>query len=152
MRDLRPVWPDAPRLDEALVFPAYRFLPGHNERPGKTHCELRGLWGGVDLYHAGYLWEAHEAWEALWKSTSGATERGFYQGLIQMAAALIKVHVQQWRGAARLIERARHRLDGATGVGGIDVKDLLVQFDRCFHAGPEAVVWEDAPRVQPAST
>ncbi len=145
---LRPVWPAAPRFDPGLVLPPYRFLPGFNKRPGEDHCELRGFRAGVDLYHAGYLWEAHEAWEALWKESDDAQERDFLQGLIQVSAALIKVHIEQWRGAGRLIARARERLARATGLEGVDVAELLEQFDRCFGDGPEAVVWENAPRLR----
>ena len=47
---------------------------------------------GVDLYHLGYLWEAHEAWEAEFHANSGAA-RELAQGLIQLAAAMIKVHI-----------------------------------------------------------
>ena len=147
MNDLRPVWPEAPRFDSGLVFPPYRFLPGHNERPGDGHVERRGFPAGVDLYHAGYLWEAHEVWEALWKASDVQGERDLFQGLIQMAAALIKVHVKQWRGADRLIARARERLARATGLEGIDVAELLEQFDRCFGDGAEQVSWEHAPRL-----
>ena len=149
MNDLRPVWPGAPRLDPGLVLPPYRFLPGHNERPGEGHVEHRGFLAGVDLYHAGYLWEAHEAGEALWTASEVPREREFLQGLIQMAAALIKVHVKQWRGAQRLCARARDRLARATGLEGVDAAELLEQFDRCFGGGPESVVWEDAPRLTP---
>ena len=145
--DLRPLWPDAPRFDPRLEFPQYRFLPGHSERPGQGHCEGHGFWAGVDLYHAGYLWEAHEVWEALWKASTDEGKRDFYQALIQIAAALIKVHVRQWNGAGRLVERARERLQRATGVFGVSAAEVLAQFGDCFGEGPEAVVWENAPRI-----
>ena len=46
---------------------------------------------GVDLYHQGYLWESHEAWEALWHLTDKKGVEGqFFQGLIQNSAALLK--------------------------------------------------------------
>ena len=136
--DLRPIWPDAPRLDSGFALPPYRFLPGHNERPREDHCGASGFAAGVDLYHAGYLWEAHEVWETLWKESRS----DYYQGLIQMAAALIKVHIGQWSGAGRLIARARERLAQTAGA------DLLEQFDSCFGEGPERVVWESAPRIR----
>ena len=61
--ELQPLWPDAPRFDPRLELPPYRFLPGYNDRPDDNHCNARGFWAAVDLYHAGYLWEAHEVWE-----------------------------------------------------------------------------------------
>ena len=151
--------PGAPELhfpDEA--FPPYRFVPGKNPHP----FAHEGGWGygtdrapppfverdawsgntaylrGVDLFNRGWWWEAHEVWETLWKESRS----DYYQGLIQMAAALIKVHIGQWSGAGRLIARARERLAQTAGA------DLLEQFDRCFGDGPEQVVWENAPRIR----
>jgi predicted metal-dependent hydrolase len=65
---------------------------------------------GIDLYHAGYLWEAHEAWEGIWKASSDPVQRDFLQGLIQLAASLLKRHVGEERGANRLAKAARERL------------------------------------------
>jgi hypothetical protein len=46
---------------------------------------------GLDLFNAGYYWEAHEAWEALWHAAGrkGATA-DFLKGLIKLAAAGVK--------------------------------------------------------------
>ena len=50
---------------------------------------------GVDLYNHGYLWEAHEAWEGLWhQAKRDALQAEFLQGLIQCAAAALKVVVE----------------------------------------------------------
>ena len=47
---------------------------------------------GVALFNAGYYWEAHESWEALWHAHGrrGATA-SVLQGLIKLAAAGVKV-------------------------------------------------------------
>ena len=54
---------------------------------------------GVELFNAGYYWEAHEAWEALWHA---AGRRGptadLLKGLIKLAAAGVKVRERQEHG------------------------------------------------------
>lgn len=69
---------------------------------------------GIDLYHQGYLWESHEAWETLWHLTDKEGVEGqFLQGLIQNAAALLKAHLKQWDGARHLSKEAHRRLQFA---------------------------------------
>ncbi|MBA3707533.1 MAG: DUF309 domain-containing protein [Planctomycetes bacterium] len=41
---------------------------------------------GVRLFDAGAFWDAHEAWEHLWKADRGS-DRHYLKGLIQYAAA-----------------------------------------------------------------
>ncbi len=67
---------------------------------------------GMDLFNHAYLWEAHEAWEACWHAAGHASlTGGFLQGLIQIAAALLKHHGGVAAGAVRLAEKAARRLD-----------------------------------------
>jgi hypothetical protein len=69
---------------------------------------------GVDLYNAGCCWEAHEAWEALWRRAArGSALACLLQGLILLAAARLKD--AQPRGQRRLARRARERLREALG-------------------------------------
>ena len=42
---------------------------------------------GAELFNAGKHWEAHEAWEDLWRATGGPL-RLFYQGLVQAAVGM----------------------------------------------------------------
>jgi len=137
MDDLRPVWPDAPRRCPKLRLPKIRFIPGHHPRPTESFA---GFDEGVDLYHEGYLWEAHEAWETEFKGP----DREFIQGLIQLAAMLLKSHVGNEEGVRKLYERSRAKLVGCTECRGIDAASLVAQLDR-FHASRD---WNDAPRLQ----
>ena len=41
---------------------------------------------GVELFNRGKFWEAHEAWEHIWREREEAS-RIFFQGIIQAAAA-----------------------------------------------------------------
>ena len=63
---------------------------------------------GVDLFNAGYYWEAHESWEAVWR---GAEPRSisadFFKGLIKLAAAGVKAREGRPAGVARHARRAR---------------------------------------------
>ncbi|HYE77871.1 MAG TPA: DUF309 domain-containing protein, partial [bacterium] len=45
---------------------------------------------GIRLFNGGCFFEAHEAWESAWLRAEGR-ERMFYQGLIQAAAAFVKL-------------------------------------------------------------
>jgi len=126
-----PVWPGAPRLAPARPFPRSAYLPGRSARPparaiGPAREEVAF---GVDLYHAGYFWEAHEAWEGPWKRTRSPARKALLQGLIQLAAALLKLRLREARGAHRLLHRARRRLCDARALRrrclGLDVAALL---------------------------
>lgn len=115
--------------------PAYRYVPGRTPHPvrdplGHAHgaaeppaeidperwaeCEPH-LWA-VDLFNAGYYWEAHEAWEGLWRAAGRRTETGrFLQGLIQLCAALVKHAMDAPRPALRLARRGSETLRSAAG-------------------------------------
>jgi hypothetical protein len=69
----------------------------------------------VDLYNRGYFWEAHEAWEGLWRAAADPRERAFLQGLILCAAAALKAAMGRWASAASLAGRAARRMAAAGG-------------------------------------
>jgi len=129
-----PPEPLAPRYS-TQPFPAYRYVPrlnphpcadprGHSyQPPGVSHprppllpperwSECEAWRFGVDLFNHAYWWETHEIWEAIWQqSDKGGPQGRFLQGLIQVAAALLKRHVGEAEGTARLLERSRAHLD-----------------------------------------
>lgn len=89
-----------------------RLLPG-----GWRQCPPYLL--GCDLYNHQYWWEAHEAWEGLWRSRLiglSPAEALFepvaamLQGLIQVAAAALKAESGEGPGVARLLARAEANL------------------------------------------
>ncbi len=130
-------------------FPSYRFIPGlrpHPTRDPQGHSydleeeilESFNLdnWRvckpylyGVDLFNHHYWWEAHEAWEVVWKCVGRHTETGlFLQGLIQVAVAMLKTE-QDFRNAAERLAR-----DGTTKLSlvkgtylGVDVLALSAE-------------------------
>lgn len=156
------VWKNAPRLCPLLRLPPYRYLPGKNLHPGEDHLPKLGddaVHYGIDLYHAGYFFEAHEAWEPLWLHLPpGDLKRTLLHGLIQLTAALLKVELRQWRPAQTLSRRAYHYIDVAQHhdprLLHMDLPQLGMQIQRYFQPiwtaasqGP-ALAIPRAPRLQ----
>jgi len=124
-----------------MALPPYRFRPGVDPRPGEGHLSYdEPFEAGVDLYHQGYLWEAHEAWEEAYHR---GRDRDFLKGLIQLAAGLLKSHLGNERGLRKLFARSRGYLEKARSRRGVDVPAVLAQMDR-FLATRD---WADAPRI-----
>ena len=115
------------RYAPQIPFPAYAFVPGKHPHPvtdsrghhfGKS-VEIPAALNpldptasipfliGLDLFNAGYYWEAHEAWEGLWV-VAGRTGllASFLKGLIKLAAAGVKVREGQISGVQRHARRA----------------------------------------------
>ena len=64
---------------------------------------------GVALFNGVRYWHAHEAWETLWRAASD-DERGFYQGLIQVAAGLLHLQRRNMRGARTKLAEGLEKL------------------------------------------
>lgn len=61
----------------------------------------------VRLFHAGYYWESHEAWEALWHAAGRTGDvADFLKGLIKLAAAGVKLREHNFVGVDRHGRRA----------------------------------------------
>ena len=144
----------------ASALPPYRYVPGvqpHPVRDPAGHSYIRQAklaahapwtpdawlrldrWRyGIDLFNQFYFWEAHEAWEDLWASTErGAAPSLLLQGLIQIAAALLKTHLGAIDGVRRLsaegidkLERARQQHDRLMG---LDLGAVIAAFEAYFE-------------------
>lgn len=109
---------------------------------------------GVDLYHAGEYWHAHEAWEAAWLAAPTGLH-GFYQGLIQLTAAFVHLRRGQYPGAVRLLAAAIEKLAAyPADCMGLDVASLLAAARRALarlqELGEKRVRefdWAMAPRI-----
>jgi predicted metal-dependent hydrolase len=64
---------------------------------------------GIELFNAGRYFECHEAWEEVWKHADGDAKR-FYQGLIQLAVAILHVQRGNRHGAASVYAKACRNL------------------------------------------
>ncbi|MEO5657976.1 MAG: DUF309 domain-containing protein [Nitrospiria bacterium] len=87
---------------------------------------------GVDLFNRWYFWEAHEAWEGLWRAHAASSDPArFIQGLIGASAALLKLHRGEERAARKLGRSVGERWNGFRGVWmGIEVERFRAEFDR----------------------
>lgn len=106
--------------------PESAFLPGTGmPRPqeieylgapwtAESWSEIEPWLYGVDLYNNEFFWEAHEAWEAVWKSwDKESSEALLIRGCIQSAAALLKLRLKSEGGARKLSKRALKTLERA---------------------------------------
>lgn len=174
-----PPWPNAPRLCPQRAFPPYRYVPGQTPHPrqspqghsyGKPEevpsylpperwLENETYRYGIDLYHAGYLWESHESWEALWHLTDKkGPEAQYLQGLIQNSAALLKVHLKNWSAAKHLSCEAHRRLkdvmdakvcDGEGRFMGLRLAEFVQTMETFYQPVWEGkdFVHENSPRI-----
>jgi predicted metal-dependent hydrolase len=153
------------------AFPPYAFLPGRDPHPtrdpaGHSHglaeaaADYRPAsdWRanedylfGVDLYNHGFLWEAHEAWEGLWHAAKHDQRQAeFLQGLIQCAAACLKVPMRQPAGLEKLARLGTQKLERVAHASGGRYMGLelpaFVQALRAFAtSAPEDI--EARPRI-----
>lgn len=80
---------------------------------------------GLELFHAGRFYEAHEEWEAAWR-LAPRSARFFLQGLVHCAAAHHHASRGNFRGAVLQAERAARKLAGyLPAFGGVDTRGLL---------------------------
>jgi uncharacterized protein len=140
-------------------FPGYRFVPGVRPHPLRdpgghslasgTALRRHAPWQpeewrslddwlfGVDLFNAHFFWEAHEAWEGLWAAKERTTVPAlFLQGLIQIAAAMLKTHLGSLAGVCVLsdegLEKLRHIAEGTSEMMGLDLPEAIAAFASYF--------------------
>jgi predicted metal-dependent hydrolase len=71
----------------------------------------------IDLFNEGYWWEAHEVLEELWRVAGRGTALGdFLQGLIQVAAALLKAATGARAAAESLARSGGRKLRGSDSI------------------------------------
>ena len=118
-----------PRYSSA-PFPSYRFVPGEHPHPtrdpeghsyGKpeivaplsadTWQRCEPYLYGIDLFNHQFWWEAHEALEPLWRVAGRESRDGlFLQGLIQVAAALLRHSMDPTEAALAKMEEGIDKL------------------------------------------
>lgn len=116
-----------PRYAPDIPLPPYAYVPGHDlphpvtDPRGHSYATAaeagatpREWLHALDLFNAGYSWEAHEVWEGFWHALGRTTPQArFVQGLIHLAAAAVKIREGKPAGVARHTRRARELLDGS---------------------------------------
>ena len=98
---------------------------------------------GIELFNRGLYWEAHEAWEEAWMPDRHGPDRGFYKGLIQVAAGCLhygrrnrRGAVNKWRSGADYLRPylPRHR--------GVELAPLVAVVD-AHLAAMDGAAWPD---------
>ena len=90
---------------------------------------------GLAEYRAGRYWHAHEHWERVWSRLADA-ERHWVQGLILITAAAWHLERRHERVARRLLALAAERLDGCTGLPGVEAAAKLARLAREAAVAP----------------
>jgi len=145
------------RLLSERPLPPYAYLPGRFPHPvrdprGHSYQPALGspsmgatdpnafLWG-MDLFNHGYYWEAHEAWEALWRTAGRETaERNLLQDLILLAAMGVKLRECKLEAARRHGKRAASFLGQVAGASAGNLLKLLGLSPACLAARAENAV------------
>lgn len=87
---------------------------------------------GIRLFNQGNFFQAHEAWEPVWKKAEGE-EKTFYQGLIQAAVALCHVQRGNYAGAVSVYLKSRPKLAQFPAVWmGIELGQFRSELRRYF--------------------
>ncbi|MEJ7618185.1 MAG: DUF309 domain-containing protein [Pyrinomonadaceae bacterium] len=107
-----------------------------------------GFLTGIDLFHAGEYYAAHEDLESLWIRLDDGPERRAAQGLIQLAGA----HIHRLKGrtaqAKQLYRRARtHLTHAGPALAWLKLNELIASSDAAFAAanGAEFLPWPAIP-------
>jgi predicted metal-dependent hydrolase len=103
-------------------------MPGDTEQDGAD--EARVFHHGLALFNRGAWFEAHEAWEEIWRQ-AGGPRKNFYQGLIQCAVALEHLRRGNPRGVVTVFASAQTRFRGLPDMYmGVNITLLLEQIER----------------------
>lgn len=107
----------------------------------------------LDLFNAGFSWEAHEAWEGFWHALGRTTpEAQFVQGLIHLAAAAVKIREGKPAGVVRHVQRGRELLGdlhaagggGTLGIDAASISAVVAEIEHyvpaCWHSSRTPVV------------
>jgi len=148
-------------------FPPYRFVPGKaphpfaheggwgygTERPPPDYTPpeewrtCRNYLFGIDLFNAGWWWEAHEVWEEQWHVTQSQHDGWtlMLKGLIQLAACALNRERGVHGGANRLLETGSGYLSEAADTHGVDGVFCGLDLPALVTAAREHLSAESAP-------
>lgn len=80
---------------------------------------------GIEQFNQGEYYDCHDTLEAIWM-TALASDKAFYQGVLQVAVALYHLGNHNWRGAIILFGEGLRRLQVYEPIyQGIDVAALV---------------------------
>ena len=96
---------------------------------------------GSNLFNAGYHWEAHEAWEEVWREQEG-NGKWFLQAFVQMASAYSFLKLKKFESAQYLFEKALEKFQELEQmecpIPLETIRQSLEQALRHFHNGEKS--------------
>ena len=110
---------------------------------------------GIAEFNRREFYRSHETLEPEWRRQEGDT-RALLHGIIQLAVGLLHVERANFKGAASLLNKAVHKLQGLPPVHqGIDVAALHNEAQRAYvtvlSLGPMGIAkypWDETPEVR----
>ena len=85
------------------------------------------FWQGIEQFNQEEFYDCHDTLEAIWMDAI-ATEKNFYQGILQIAVACYHLGNYNWRGAVTLLGEGVRRLSYfQPSYANIDVSALVSQ-------------------------
>lgn len=85
------------------------------------------FWQGIEQFNQEEFYDCHDTLEAIWMDAI-ATEKNFYQGILQIAVACYHLGNYNWRGAVTLLGEGVRRLSYfQPSYADIDVSGLVSQ-------------------------
>lgn len=92
-----------------------------------TEAMPPAFWQGVAQFNQGQFYDCHDTLEALWMEAS-QSEKGFYQGILQIAVSLYHLSNYNWRGAVILLGEGVNRLSRyEPDHGQINLEQVITQ-------------------------
>ena len=89
---------------------------------------------GIALFNEGEYYRCHDALEEAWRQDEGPG-RELYQGLLQVGIAYYQIERGNYRGALKMLLRARQWLEPLPAVcRGVDVAGLRADADKVYAA------------------
>ena len=101
----------------------------------KETSKDEGMQEGIFYYNSERYWEAHEAWEGVWKQCEGR-EKLLVQGLILLAVSFAHAQKNDAPIGVAMLARAREKIGGWSGTyHGIDIDAVRGNIDSMRSAG-----------------
>ncbi|GGC49238.1 DUF309 domain-containing protein [Chelatococcus reniformis] len=167
-----PAPPEPGERPDAWPLPRWAHLPGRTAGPDREPLERAkralparfaafvpaddaGLRYGLSLHDAGFFWEAHEVWEAVWKAAPmNGRDRLALRAAIQIANGGLKRRLGRPRAVRRLVAEAMALLDelrlrepGAAPASYADRLDAASLCRALAACGAGCALAADAPLV-----
>ena len=112
---------------------------------------------GIELFNQGQYYQCHDALETAWRQET-SEGRNMYRGILQIGVACYQISRGNWRGAVKMLLRARQWLaplpDRCQGVNVARLRDNAAEiYDALVEGGPDGTAdfaWEIVRPVEMA--